>query len=108
MKQGRVLPDDEIVYDTHGRPLTDEYVDQLVQDAMITYERRGRPPLSATQSGPSPTIRIRVSQELGEAVDAAAARVHLSRSEWVRRTLIEAVAQQTKADTAVQHGNSPA
>jgi hypothetical protein len=101
-KPGRDIPDDEIVYDSHGRPLTDEYINELVEDTMTRFERRGgRPPLAPSEPGPSPTIRVRASRELTKAVDAAAANCHMSRSEWVRQVLIATLGED--APVVFQH-----
>jgi hypothetical protein len=78
----------EVLRDSHGRVIDDEYVDRAVEDA-ITYVRgRGRPSLSAT--GESPLLRVRVSRELDAAVKAAASQSGSSVADWVRRVLSDA------------------
>lgn len=84
---GTIIPDDEVVYDSQGRVVDDEYVARAVEDAR--WQARGRPSLS--ESGESPMLRVRLPRDLAEAVDRAARDAHQSRSEWVRRALAHTI-----------------
>lgn len=87
----RLGPDvsaDEELHDSRGRLVDDAYVSSAVEDAIAQVRGRGRPSLSA--SGESPLLRVRLSQELDDAVRRAAERSGTSRSEWVRRVLDDA------------------
>lgn len=88
----RIGPDvapEEVLHDSRGRLVDDAYVDAAVEEAIAHVRGRGRPSLSA--AGESPLLRVRLSQDLDDAVRRAADRSGASRSEWVRRVLDEAV-----------------
>ena len=85
---GTDVAKDEILRDSQGRVVDDEYVDGAVEGAIREVRGRGRPSLS--ESGESPLLRVRLSRELDEAVRRAAENAGESRSEWVRHTLDEA------------------
>jgi predicted HicB family RNase H-like nuclease len=85
---GPDVPADELLRDSAGRVIDDQYVDAAVDDAISKVRGRGRPSLSRT--GESPLLRVRLSTELDEAVRQAAEHAGTSRSEWVRRALDEA------------------
>lgn len=85
---GTDVPKDEVLRDSQGRVVDDEYVDSAVQDAVQKVRGRGRPSLS--ESGESPLLRVRLSRELDEAVRRAAENAGESRAEWIRHTLDEA------------------
>lgn len=75
----------EVLHDSHGRVVDDEYVDRAVEGAIAFVRGRGRPSLS--ESGESPLLRVRVSRDLDVAVREAAHRSGETVSDWVRRTL---------------------
>lgn len=75
----------EVLTDSQGRVVDDEYVDRAVEGAIAYVRGRGRPSLS--ESGESPLLRVRVSRDLDTAVRAAAERSGESISEWVREAL---------------------
>lgn len=79
----------EVLRDSQGRVVDDEYVDRAVEGALAYARGRGRPSLS--ESGESPLLRVRVSRDLDAAVRAAAERSGESISDWVRHTLERAV-----------------
>lgn len=85
---GTDLAKDEVLRDSQGRVVDDEYVDGAVEDAIHKVRGRGRPSLS--ESGESPLLRVRLSRELDDAVRRAAENAGESRAEWVRHTLDEA------------------
>lgn len=92
-KRTHYVPDtdvakDEVLRDSQGRVVDDEYVDGAVADAIHKARARGRPSLS--ESGESPLLRVRLSRDLDEAVRRAAENAGESRAEWVRHTLDEA------------------
>lgn len=78
----------EVLRDSRGRAIDDEYVKGGVEDAIGYVRGRGRPSLSS--SGESPLLRVRVSRELQAAVQDAAAASGESTPAWVRRTLARA------------------
>lgn len=86
---GPDVADDEVLHDSQGRIVNDEYVARAVEDTHRRMDQRGRPSLSA--SGESPMLRVRLPRDLAEAVDRAAASARQSRSEWVRHALAETV-----------------
>jgi predicted HicB family RNase H-like nuclease len=86
---GPDVPDAEVLRDSKGRVLDDQYVEAAVDEAITAVRRRGRPSLS--QSGESPLLRVRLSPELDDAVTYAAQQAGTSRAEWVRHALDEAV-----------------
>lgn len=86
---GPDVADDEVVRDSKGRVIDDDYVERAVDDAHRRMDQRGRPSLST--SGESPMLRVRLPRELAEAVDRAARNAQQSRSEWVRHALGETV-----------------
>ena len=73
--------------DGRGRLIDDEYVARAVEDA-VRVRGRGRPSLS--HSGESPLLRVRLPQDLDDAVRKAAEHAGVSRAEWVREVLSEA------------------
>lgn len=75
----------EVLHDSRGRIVDDEYVDRAVGDALAQIRGRGRPSLS--DSGDSPVLHVRVSRDLDEAVRDAAQKSGVSVSGWVRRAL---------------------
>ena len=75
----------EVLHDSRGRVIDDEYVDGAVEDAVASVRGRGRPSLS--KSGESPLLRVRVSRDLDIAVRQAATDAGESVSDWVRRNL---------------------
>jgi hypothetical protein len=75
----------EVLRDSRGRVIDDEYVQGAVEDAIEYVRGRGRPSLS--ESGESPLLRVRVSRDLDAAVRAAAGRSGESLSDWVRHAL---------------------
>ena len=75
----------EVLRDSQGRVIDDEYVDRAVEGAIAYVRGRGRPSLS--ESGESPLLRVRVSRDLDTAVRAAAERSGESISDWVRDAL---------------------
>jgi hypothetical protein len=79
----------EVLRDSRGRVVDDEYVDRAVEGAIAYVRGRGRPSLS--ESGESPLLRVRVSRDLDDAVRAAAERSGESISDWVRQALERAV-----------------
>lgn len=86
---GTDVTDDEVLHDSQGRVIDDDYVARAIDDAHRRRDARGRPSLSDT--GESPMLRVRLPRELAEAVDRAAASARQSRSEWVRHALAETV-----------------
>lgn len=86
---GADIPDDEVLRDSKGRSIDDDYVARVVDDSHRRADARGRPSLS--NSGESPMLRVRLPRELAEAVDRAARDAQQSRSEWVRHALGETV-----------------
>ena len=75
----------EVLRDSRGRVVDDDYVDRAVEDAIEYVRGRGRPSLS--QSGESPLLRVRVSRDLDAAVRAAAVASGETVSDWVRSAL---------------------
>lgn len=75
----------EVIRDSRGRVVDEEYVQGAVEDAMAYVRGRGRPSLS--ESGESPLIRVRVSRDLDAAVREAARTSGESVSDWVRHVL---------------------
>jgi Ribbon-helix-helix protein, copG family len=86
---GPDVPDREVLRDSQGRVVDDEYVEAAVQDALRQAPGRGRPSLS--DSGESPLLRVRLSGDLDAAVRKAAEKAGTSRSDWVRQVLAKAV-----------------
>lgn len=79
---------DEVLIDSAGRAVDDDYVAAAVEDAMREARRRGRPSLST--SGESPLLRVRLSRRLDADIRKAAEGAGKSRSDWVRGVLTEA------------------
>ena len=82
---------DELIY-LNGKPLTNEYAEQLATEAEIGYEPTtlsrlpgGRPSLSAI--GDSPQIRFRVPAETRAKVEQIAAHEHKTVSQIAREAL---------------------
>lgn len=78
----------EVLRDSQGRVVDDEYVDRAVEDALDYVRGRGRPSLS--DSGESPSLRVRVPRELDAAVRDAARASGESVSDWIRHALEQA------------------
>ena len=87
-KLGTAVGSSEVIRDRKGRVIDDRYAAEAAADALQKVRGRGRPSLSET--GESPLLRVRLSQDLNEAVSRAAERDGKSRSEWVREILDEA------------------
>lgn len=87
-KLGPDVADTEILRDSHGRVIDDDYVEAAVTDALSKARGRGRPSLS--QSGESPLLRVRLSRDLDDAVRKAAEEAGASRADWVRQVLADA------------------
>jgi predicted HicB family RNase H-like nuclease len=85
---GSDVPNSEVLRDSKGRIVDDEYVEVSVRDALKQARGRGRPSLS--ESGESPLLRVRLSSDLDAAVRKAAEKAGTSRSDWVRQILAEA------------------
>lgn len=79
---------DEVLRDSKGRIIDENYVQGAVDDALSTVRGRGRPSLSS--AGESPLLRVRLSQDLDDAVRNAAERAGTTRAEWVRQVLRDA------------------
>ena len=79
----------EVLRDSRGRVVDDEYVDQAVETAVEYARGRGRPSLSA--SGESPLVRVRVSGELKAQIARAAQSSGQSTANWIRAALERAV-----------------
>src|SRR4051794_25714110 len=79
----------EVLRDSRGRVINDEYVERAVEDAIDYVRGRGRPSLS--ESGESPLLRVRVSRDLDSAVREAAHLSGESVADWVRHALERAV-----------------
>lgn len=75
----------EVLRDSQGRVVDDEYVDRAVEGAIAYARGRGRPSLS--ESGESPLLRVRVSRDLDAAVRAAAEASGEPLSDWLRGVL---------------------
>ena len=75
----------EVLRDSRGRVIDDDYVEGAVESAVEYVRGRGRPSLS--ESGESPLIRVRVSRDLDAAVREAAQTSGESVSDWVRHVL---------------------
>jgi len=78
----------EVLRDRQGRLVDNDYVRQAAEDALREARRRGRP--SLPKKGEAPLLRIRLPQELDDAIGRAAKRTGKSRAEWVRKVLDEA------------------
>lgn len=85
---GADIEADEALRDSAGREVDDAYVAAAVEDARAQVRGRGRPSLS--HSGESPLLRVRLPQDLDEAVRRAAELAGTSRAEWVRQVLDQA------------------
>lgn len=85
---GPDVDDTELLRDSQGRVVDDNYAEAAVEDALRQVRGRGRPSLS--KSGESPLLRVRLPRELDDAVRKAAADAGTSRSGWVRQALAEA------------------
>lgn len=79
----------EVLRDSRGRVIDDEYVDRAVEDAVEYVRGRGRPSLS--QTGESPLLRVRVSRDLELRIRSAAHASGESVASWVRQSLERAV-----------------
>lgn len=85
---GPDVPDTEILRDSKGRVIDDDYVEAAVNDALGQARGRGRPSLS--ESGESPLLRVRLPRDLDDAIRKAAREAGRSRSDWVRQALADA------------------
>ena len=75
----------EVIRDSRGHVVDEEYVQGAVEDAIAYVRGRGRPSLS--ESGESPLLRVRVSRDLDTAIRRAASDCGETVATWVRRTL---------------------
>lgn len=82
---GPNVADDEELRDRQGHSIDEDYADRAAQDAPQRVKGRGRPSLS--HAGESPLLRVRLPEELDDAVSEAAHEAGTSRSEWVRHIL---------------------
>jgi len=82
---GGDIPDDEVVRDTRGRVIDDDYVERAVVDVR---RRRGRPSLSG-RPGVSRSVQIRFDEVTHDSVREAARAAGISASEWVRQAVRE-------------------
>lgn len=82
---GGDIADDEIVHDSRGRVIDDDYVDRAVVEVR---RRRGRPSLSG-RPGVSRSVQIRFDEEMHVSVCEAARAAGISASEWVRQAVRE-------------------
>jgi hypothetical protein len=85
---GPDVADDEELRDRQGRRIDEDYADRAAEDALQRVKGRGRPSLS--HSGESPMLRVRLPEDLNDAVSQAAHEAGTSRSEWVRHILAKA------------------
>ena len=79
------ISDDEIVHDSHGRVIDDDYVDRAVVEVR---RLRGRPSLSG-RPGVSRSVQIRFDEQTHDSVREAARAAGVSASEWVRQAVRE-------------------
>jgi hypothetical protein len=79
----------EVLRDSRGRVIDDEYAQGAVDDAIAYVRGRGRPSLS--ESGESPLIRVRVSRDLESRIRHAAQASGVSVATWVRESLERAI-----------------
>ena len=86
---GPDVPDEETLRDSRGRIIDDAYAEAAAEEALATVRRRGRPSLS--RSGQSPLLRVRLSSELDDAITHAAQKAGISRAEWVRQAITQAI-----------------
>lgn len=61
---GADVPAGQILRDSKGREVDEDYVDAAVEDAIEHVRGRGRPSLSKT--GESPLLRVRISREVAD------------------------------------------
>ena len=87
-KLGTDVADDEVLHDSRGRTVDEDYALAAAEDALERARPRGRPSLSV--SGESPLLRVRISRELDDAVTHAAEKTGKSRADWVREVLDDA------------------
>jgi predicted HicB family RNase H-like nuclease len=87
-RPGPDIPKGQKIRDRKGRVINDAYVEHAVEDAIKKARTRGRPSLS--EAGESPLLRVRIPQDLDDAVRRAAAKSGTSRAEWVRQVLDKA------------------
>ncbi len=85
---GADVAEDEVLYDSAGRVVDEAYVAAAIDDARERVRGRGRPSLS--NAGESPLLRVRLPQDLDDAVRRAAKQAGTSRAEWVRQVLTQA------------------
>jgi hypothetical protein len=81
----------ELLSDSRGRAVDDEYVEHAVEDAIDYVRGRGRPSLSL--DGESPLLRVRVSRDLDVVMREVASASGQSLSEWVRAALEQAIGE---------------
>ena len=79
------IADEEIVQDSHGRVIDDDYVDRAVVEVR---RLRGRPSLSG-RPGVSRSVQIRFDEQTHDSVREAARAAGVSASEWVRQAVRE-------------------
>lgn len=72
-----------------GRALLREVLGTDDLDALAQMSTRGRPSLSKDSAGQSPMLRVRLSQELNNAIESLAQHKKQKKSEVVRSLLIE-------------------
>ena len=85
---GADVAEGEVLRDRAGRVVDDAYVAAAIDDAHEQLRGRGRPSLS--RIGESPLLRVRLPQDLDDAVRRAAEEAGTSRAEWVRNVLAQA------------------
>lgn len=88
-KPSSTVGPNELLRDSRGRLIDDEYVDRAVEEAIAYVRGRGRPSLS--ESGESPLLRVRIPRDLDTAMRRAAQRSGETVPDWVRRALENAV-----------------
>jgi hypothetical protein len=79
----------EVVRDSRGRRVTDEYAERAAADALAQVGR-GRRSLTG-KAKPSPRLSLRVTEELAAELDRRAALAGVTRSEFARRELERAL-----------------
>jgi predicted HicB family RNase H-like nuclease len=84
---GPDVPPDELVRDSKGNVIDEDYIAQAVQDVHDAVA--GRPSLSS--QGTSPRVSFRVPTDVREAAERLANREGVSLSELARRALEERV-----------------
>ncbi|MCL2482677.1 MAG: DNA-binding protein [Propionibacteriaceae bacterium] len=87
---GDIDLDEEIIHDQHGQRITEAVLDQEAEQMARQYPglRPGGKSLSGDGSH-SPVLRLVVSKETRDKVDAAAEQANMSVSKWLRRVIEE-------------------